>query len=138
MLMCFSRKNALFKEMERAKFPLPAEGKGYILLRDAQIGPRAWDTMNTRTQGSYDYKTVAKYLRRLERPVPGSGRESAKPLSGRVGRQVAIGEVGRSSSVGLRWRKTPGSRRWQRTSGARPRREVTRRGVGSAGVMSGK
>ena len=74
MLMYLSRKNALFKELERAKFPLPPEGKGYILVRDANIGPRAWDTLNTWAQGRYDYLELVKYLKKLERPVPGSGK----------------------------------------------------------------
>ena len=46
-----SRKNGLFKEMDRAKFPLPNEGKGYLLLRDAMLGPRACGTINTWTHG---------------------------------------------------------------------------------------
>ncbi len=50
----------------------------YILLRDAMLGPRAWDALNTGTQGDYECIQLVKLFNKLERPVPGSG----KPLEG--------------------------------------------------------
>ena len=65
MIMYCSRKNTMFKELERAKVVLPNEFKGYILMRDAQIGPRAWDTINGWTRQSHDYKTIMSCLKKL-------------------------------------------------------------------------
>ena len=83
-----SRKNTMFKELERAKVILPSEFKGYLMMRDAQIGPRAWDTINGWSKQTYDYKSIVGYLKKLERPVPGSG----KHLEG-LSAYVAFGET---------------------------------------------
>ena len=57
-------------------------------MRDASIGPRAWDTMNSWTHSSYELATVVKYLKKLERPIPGSG----KHLEGSLTAWVAFEE----------------------------------------------
>ena len=82
MLMYLSRKNGLFKEMERAKFNLPSEGKGYLLLRDAMLGPRAWDTINTWTQGSYDYALVQKCMKKQSLDLLASIDSCHDPMAG--------------------------------------------------------
>ena len=75
MLLYIARKNTLCRELERAKCSLPSEVKGYMMLRDAQIGPRAWDQINGWTKGNWEHTEVVKCLKRLERPVPGSGQK---------------------------------------------------------------
>ena len=73
MLQYVARKRTLFAELDRAKCPLPSQAKGYIMLRDSQIGNRAWDTIETWTRGTYQVADIATNLRKLERPVPGRG-----------------------------------------------------------------
>ena len=58
LMIYASRKNALFKDLDRAKCVLPNDAKGYFLLKDATISGTAWDTITTWTRGSYDYKTI--------------------------------------------------------------------------------
>ena len=71
MLQYVARKRTLFAELDRAKCPLPNQAKGYIMLRDAQLSNRAWDTIETWTRGTYQIADIANNLRNLERPVPG-------------------------------------------------------------------
>ena len=72
----------LLGELTRAKCALPSNAQGYILLRDAGLSDRAWDTVETWTTGTYDVATVAQALRKLERPMPG---RSGSTLSGMTG-----------------------------------------------------
>ena len=74
MVMYCSRKNTLFKELERAKVVLPDEMKGYLTIRDAQIGPRAWDTINGWTQQSYGYKTIVSSLKKVRKASARRGK----------------------------------------------------------------
>ena len=45
--------------------------EGYTMLRDAQLTEKAWDTLETWTEGDYTYSKIAAALRKLERPIPG-------------------------------------------------------------------
>ena len=71
MIQYVARKRTLLQELTRVKCDLPPQALGYILLRDAGLNERAWDTVETWTKGSYDVGEIATALRRLERPVPG-------------------------------------------------------------------
>jgi len=85
MIQYVSRKKMLFNELDRAKCVLPPTAKGYIMLRDAQLSDRAWDTIETWTTGSYELSDIATYLRKLERPIPGKTHSHLTGLSGFVG-----------------------------------------------------
>jgi len=73
MVQYVARKKTLLAEPTRAKCPLPSNALGYILLRDAHLPERAWDTIDNWCKGEYDLATVATNLRKLERPIPGRG-----------------------------------------------------------------
>ena len=64
MLQYVSRKKVLLNDLERAKCPLPSNAKGYIMLRDANLPERAWDTLEGWTRGSYELKEIAYSLRK--------------------------------------------------------------------------
>ena len=84
MLQYVARKKTLFRELQKAGAPLPDEMKGYLLLRDATLSDRARDTMETWTAGAYDWDTIEKYLKKLERPVPGASSNHITGLAGIV------------------------------------------------------
>ena len=82
MVQYTARKRILLNELDRAKCVLPSNAKGYIVLRDAHLSDKAWDMIDTWTQGSYDFETVQTALRKLERPVPGTNRTHLSGFSG--------------------------------------------------------
>ena len=45
MVQYVSRKRTLPNDLDRTKCVLPSSAKGYVLLRDAQLSDRAWDTI---------------------------------------------------------------------------------------------
>ena len=95
MILYTQRKEKLFKELDRAlKIDLPDDFKAYVLLRDAHLGPKAWDTLNTWTKGDWNYDTIRGWLKKLERPIPGSGGKHLEGLTA----WVAFGEGEESSS----------------------------------------
>ena len=71
MVQYVARKRTLLNELTRAKCELPSVALGYIMLRDANLPERSWDTVETWTKGTYELQEIATALRRLERPVPG-------------------------------------------------------------------
>ena len=73
MVQYISRKTVLFKELDKAACVLPDNAKGYLLLRDARLTDKSWDTVETWTKGTYELETIKDSLRKLERPVPGRG-----------------------------------------------------------------
>merc|ERR1712051_1058847 len=87
MIQYIARKRTLLQELARVKCQLPPQALGYIMLRDAGLSDRAWDTVETWTKGSYDIGEVATALRRLERPIP--GRPGAH-LSGMAGFEIGV------------------------------------------------
>ena len=44
-----------------------------MLLRDARLPDKSWDTIETWSKGTYELETIKDSLRKLERPVPGRG-----------------------------------------------------------------
>ena len=66
-----ARKRVLFREIEK-HFELSSELKGYMLLREPKLNDTEWDTIETWTEGSYDFERVSEQLRKLERPAPPS------------------------------------------------------------------
>ena len=47
MLQYISRKKTLLDELEKAKCPLPSHFKGYVMMRNAKLPDKAWDTIET-------------------------------------------------------------------------------------------
>ena len=90
MVQYVARKRTLLNELSRSKCELPSNAQGYIMLRDASLSERAWDTVETWTEGDYDAARLAQCLRKLERPIPGRGGTRLSGLSGYVG-----GETGK-------------------------------------------
>jgi hypothetical protein len=76
LLSYTARWRILFRYLDSAGIRLPAEAKGYLLMRDS----KAWDTCTTWTKGSYDYDVIIDCLRMLERPIPGHGGHTATNL----------------------------------------------------------
>ena len=83
----------LFKELDKAECVLPDNAKGYLLLRDARLPDKSWDTIETWTKGTYELETIKDSLRELERPVPGRGGKTH--IIGLAGYAEATDEVGR-------------------------------------------
>ena len=65
MLQYVARKRTLFQELTRVQCELPSQALGYLMLRDAGLNERAWDTVETWTKGSYELTEIAVALRRL-------------------------------------------------------------------------
>ena len=93
MLQFISRKKTLISELEKAECPLPSPFKGYILMRDAKLPDKAWDTMDTWSHGTYEYDEVATNLRKLDDQ---SLDVVAPPIS--LGCQVSKRKVQKSTS----------------------------------------
>ena len=87
MIQYVSRKKTLFTELDRTKCILPADAKGYIMLRDASLSDKAWDTIETWTKGTYALPEIATNLRKLERPIPGRSGSHLMGLSAFVDTQ---------------------------------------------------
>ena len=77
------RRSLLWKKLDKEGWKIPPLPKGYITLRDARLGDSARDLLETWIKGDYDYDTIVEGLRKLERPIAGSG-----------GRTRVIGWVG--------------------------------------------
>ena len=75
MLQYCQRRNTLFKKLDKEGWVIPPKVKAYILLRDARLPDKARDLIEMWTQGEYDYEPMVKYLKKLERPVPGSNQQ---------------------------------------------------------------
>ena len=73
MLQYTIRRDKLFKQLTKEGWEVPSLAKGYILLRDAHLPEKARDLIEMWTSGVYEYAEIQKYLKRLERPVPGAG-----------------------------------------------------------------
>ena len=71
MIQYVARKRTLLQELSRVGCQLPSQAAGYIMMRDAGLSDRAWDTVETWTRGSYEVTEIATNLRKLERPMPG-------------------------------------------------------------------
>jgi len=85
MIQYISRKKTLLNELDRAKCPLPSNAKGYLMLRDAGLPEKAWDTVETWTHGAYELPEIVTSLRKLERPIPGKGTTHIAGMSGFIG-----------------------------------------------------
>jgi len=84
MLPYCIRRDKLFKQLEKEGWTIPAEAKGYILLRDSHLPEKARDLIEMWSGGDYTYPGMQKYLKKLERPVPGSGGQRITGLIGFV------------------------------------------------------
>ena len=73
MLQYCTRRNTLFKQLAKEGWEIPELPKGYILLRDANLPDKARDLIEMWSGGIYNYTEMQQYLKRLERPMPGSG-----------------------------------------------------------------
>ena len=82
MLDYTQRKKTLFQDLDKAKCVLPSLAKGYILLKDAKLSDKARDVFEGWTEGEYEYDKVFKNLRKLERPIPGTGGTTLMGLHG--------------------------------------------------------
>ena len=47
------------------------EIKGYSLLRDADLSDKAWENLDTWTEGKYYLETIVEKLKKIDRPIPG-------------------------------------------------------------------
>ena len=84
MIQYISRKKILFRKLRKASITVPDEMLGYLMLRDANLSERARDVIETWTLGDYDLETIEKYLKKLERPVPGNHGTHITGLAGLV------------------------------------------------------
>ena len=84
MLQYCIRRDKLFKQLTKEGWEIPSIAKGYVLLsrRDAHFPEKARDFIEMWCFGNYEYADMQKYLKRLERPVPGAG---GTRITGRVG-----------------------------------------------------
>ena len=71
LTMYVTRRNQIWKKLEKEDIKLPSRAKGYITLRDAHLTDKAWDMLSTWTQNSFEYDVICANLKKLERPVPG-------------------------------------------------------------------
>ena len=63
LIQYISRKKTLMNDMDRHGCQLPSNFRGYIILRDALLTDRAWDTVEQWTEGSYDQEKVITALK---------------------------------------------------------------------------
>ena len=82
MIQYAARKRTLLQELARVGCQLPSQAAGYIMMRDAGLNDRAWDTIETWTKGSYELTEIATTLRKLERPAPGRTGSQVTGLTG--------------------------------------------------------
>ena len=81
MLQYCLRRDKLFKKLAKEGWSIPETAKGYILLRDAHLPDKARDLIEMWTAGDYEYTAMQKYLKKLERPVPGTGGQRVTGLT---------------------------------------------------------
>ena len=73
MLQYCTRRNTLFKKLAKEGWDIPELPKGYMLLRDANLPDKARDLIEMWSAGQYHYTEMQTYLKKLERPITGSG-----------------------------------------------------------------
>ena len=61
------------QKLAKEGWEVPSLAKGYILLKDAHLPDKARDLIEMWSGGVYEYADMQKWLKRLERPIPGSG-----------------------------------------------------------------
>jgi hypothetical protein len=83
MLQYCIRRDKLFKSLTKEGWDIPIAAKGYILLRDAHLPEKARDLIEMWSGGDYDYPSLQKLLKKLERPTPGS--TDGKRITGMIG-----------------------------------------------------
>jgi hypothetical protein len=91
MLQYCIRRDKLFKKLTKEGWDIPADAKGYILLRDAHLPDKARDLIEMWSGGDYDYPKMQKHFKKLERPVPGSGGQRITGLVGFVDEALPVG-----------------------------------------------
>ena len=74
MVQYISRKSTLFNALAKAECVLPEAVKGYLLMRDAKLSDKAWDTVETWTENKYEWTTVTTALRKLGTSCGGTRR----------------------------------------------------------------
>ena len=82
MLAYVMRRDTLFKKLAKEGWTVPDEAKAYLLLRDAHLPDKAKELIEMWTNGAYRYSEMQKLLKKLERPVPGSGHLRLTGLAG--------------------------------------------------------
>mgnify|MGYP003323956860 CR=1 FL=1 len=73
MLPYCTRRDTHFKKLAKEGWEIPSLAKGYVLMRDAHLNDKARDLIEMWSEGIYEYKDMQQWLKRLERPVPGTG-----------------------------------------------------------------
>ena len=102
MLQYCARRKTHFKELKKQGIDLPDQAKGYILMRDAQLTDKARELLEMWSGGTYPYDATTPnmntWLKKLERPVPGTDVKKLLGLEGFVGdgHPAAAGESGSS------------------------------------------
>ena len=77
--MYVQRKTRSFDELKRrANIVLPDLLKGYMMLRDAHLSEKAWDSFSTWTENKITFDTVCENHKKLERPVIGHPNQSQR------------------------------------------------------------
>ena len=82
MIQYVTRKKQLIVELEKADSKLTKTFKGYTILRDALLPDSVRNVMESWLQGNYDMDNVNSNLRKLERPIPGTGGSHLTGLTG--------------------------------------------------------
>ena len=72
MLKYVTRRHISFNELTKEGWDIPPLAKGYILMRVANLLDKARDLVEMSSGGDYKYEGMQRYLKRLERPIPGS------------------------------------------------------------------
>jgi hypothetical protein len=83
MLQYCIRRDKLFKALAKEGWDIPADAKGYLLLRDAHLPEKARDLIEMWSEGDYEDPKMQKHFKKLERPVAGSS--GGQRITGMVG-----------------------------------------------------
>ena len=82
MLQYCHRRHTLFKHLKKEGWEIPDIPMGYILYRDARLTDSGRDLIEIWSQGEYGYEKMQVWLKKLERPIPGTNKTR---MSGTVG-----------------------------------------------------
>ena len=82
MLSYVMRRDKLFKLLAKEGWDIPNAARAYLLRRDAHLPDKASELIEMWSAGRYDYDEMVTLLKKLERPVPGSGQIRITGLAG--------------------------------------------------------
>ena len=72
MVTYIARRRTRFEKLKKEGWTIPEKEKGYFLYRDSNLPEKARELVEIWSGGEYDWDSMCKFLRKLERPVPGA------------------------------------------------------------------